>query len=87
MNLYAIVLNEPSEDAWEKIKAEWPEHHYLLTDRIAFLAVDNGSITTGKIGSLLGMNKEDDVTGFVMQSAAVNGWNRADLWEWMRNFE
>lgn len=85
MNLYAIVLNEPNEQSWAKLKEEWPEQHYVLTERIAFLVAGNGSTTTRSIGDQLGMNNEKAVTGIVVHSAAINGWNRADLWEWVRN--
>lgn len=85
MNLYVIVLNEPNENAWAKLKKEWPDQHYELTDRVAFLSVENGNLTTRAIGDRIGMNNEETVIGFVVQSGAINGWNSADLWEWIRN--
>ena len=88
MNIYAVVLNEPSEHAWKRLRAEWPEPlSYVLNNRIAFIALSNGGITTGQIATKLGMEAEQKITGFVMHSAAVNGWNSADLWEWMRAVE
>lgn len=87
MSLFAIVLNKPSQDAWKAVKENWPSHHYFLTDRIAFVAPDNGTVLTSQIAELVGMNDEKMVSGFVMKSAANAGYNDASLWEWMRTVE
>ena len=85
MSIYLVALNQPDEGAWERLKAEWPKsRRYILTDRLAFVAPEEMSLTED-IGEIVGMNAEFDVTGFVaeIQYGTINGWNRQALWEWL----
>lgn len=82
MSIYAIILNKPSELAWERIKSNWPKHrHYFLTNRIAFIAPDEIIITTD-IASTVGMNRDDKVQGIVIEATNRGGWNDKSLIEW-----
>ena len=86
MSIYLVALNQPDKDAWERLKTEWPKpRHYLLTDRLAFVAPEE-ILLTEDITDTVGMNDEHDVTGFVVEIeyGTINGWNRQALWEWLR---
>ena len=87
MSIFAIVLNEPTQDGWAVVKEHWPDRHYILTDRVSFVAPDNGTVLTTQIANLLGINKESQVSGIVIKSAANSGFNDVGLWEWMRAVE
>ena len=84
MSIYLVTLNEDSTDEWATLKNMWPERHYILTNRIAFVAPPGLSLTED-VSEKLGMNDEGDVTGFVIEwGSHCTGYNRKALWEWMR---
>ena len=85
MSIYLVALNEPDEDSWKRLKDAWPNRHYALTDRVAFVAPD-GITLTEEVGELIGINNEHEVLGLVaeIQYDAINGWNKQGLWEWLR---
>ena len=85
MSIYLVVLNEPDEGAWERLKNKWPKpNHYILTDRLAFISPKE-VLLTEDITHAVGMNNEFDTTGFVteVRYGTINGWNRQALWEWL----
>ena len=84
MSIYLIALNHPDEAAWDRLKSKWPKHHRIVTDRLAFIAPEEITITE-EVGESVGMNSEHKVLGVVaeIQYGTINGWNRQSLWEWM----
>ena len=85
MTIYAIVLNEPDETAWRQVRSEWPDRHYIVTDRLAFITPKE-VILTEDIAETLGMDDERNVTGIVIEVASYSGFNKPGLWEWARKF-
>ena len=85
MTIYAIVLNEPDEAAWERVKSGWPDRHYIVTGHLAFVAPEEVILTEG-ITEELGMDDEGNVTGVVIEAASYSGFNKPGLWEWARKF-
>jgi len=83
MSVYAIYLNEPDEDAWKALKETWPDRHFILTDCMAF-AAPQGITTTSDIINAVGIGEEREVVGIVFELNANGGYNRGDLWEWLR---
>ena len=81
MDIYAIVLNEPSEPAWDRIKEHW-ENHYLVSDTLALIAME-GTAITSNIAQSIGMNETDAVEGIVFQISHYNGWHDRATWEWL----
>ena len=79
-----IALNKPDAGAWERLKSHWPKRHYILTDRLAFIAPEELTITE-EVSDAVGVNSEHEVTGVVVeiQYETINGWNRKALWEWL----
>ena len=85
MSIYAVFLNEPNEEAWARLRKHWKKRQYVLTDRLAFVAPEEATLTE-EIANEIGMNKEEQITGIVIESSEHFGFNSRSLWEWMRKF-
>ena len=83
MSTYAVYLNEPDAQAWDAIKTTWPGRYFILTDHLAFVAPE-GITTTAAVAEIVGIGEERKVAGIVFDWMAHNGFNRSDLWEWLR---
>ena len=87
MSIYLIALNEDSPNDWESLKEAWPDRHYILTDRLAFVA-PRGISLTEDIAETLGMDDDSNITGLVIEwQEPCTGYNRKALWEWIRKIE
>lgn len=86
MGTYAIFLNQPSQHAWDAIRMKWPDRHFILDDRLAFIAPE-GIILTSDIAGIVGVKSEEGVPqgllGVVVEFSSYSGFNRSDLWEWL----
>ncbi len=82
MSTYAIFLNQPSERAWDTIKKKWPDRHFVLDDRLAFIAPE-GITLTSEIAETVGVKSEEGSLGVVVEFSSYSGFNRSDLWEWL----
>lgn len=82
MGTYAIFLNQPSQHAWDTIKMKWPDRHFILDDRLAFIAPE-GITLTSDIAETVGVKSEEDLLGVVVEFSSYSGFNRSDLWEWL----
>ncbi len=83
MSIYAVILNDPSAPAWQAVQAAWPGRHFLLTDRVAFVAPE-GITLVEDIAGAVGIDESGDVLGLVVELDSYTGFNRSALWEWMR---
>ena len=84
MSTFAVYLNEPNEAAWERIRTEWPTRHFILDAQLALVAPES-MILTSDIAKRIGMDEETGGTrGLVMEISSYFGFNRTDLWEWLR---
>ena len=54
MGLYLIALVEPNPTAWGRLREKWPDHHYILNERMAF-AVPTGIATAETVRDAVGM--------------------------------
>ncbi len=81
MALYAIILNGPSDHAWTKVRETWPAH-LIFDDRVAFISVDNA--LTSEISKEIGMGREEEISGIVIQMDYYSGHTSASLVEWIR---
>ncbi len=83
MTVYAVFLNEPSSDAWQALRKEWPNgRHFILTDHMAFVAPE-GLTLTSDIAETVGISETTKRLGIVFEWVTHNGFNRSDLWEWL----
>jgi len=83
VNVYAVILNEPNEAAWQKVKAKWPDRtNFILTDRIAFIATEELTITND-VAEAVGVSKEGGISGVVFDASRLAGWNDSGLVEWL----
>ena len=87
MTVYAVFLNEPNSEAWQALKEKWPNgRSSILTDNMAFVSLE-GLTLTAEIAEALGIGGEREVLGIVFEWTAHNGFNRSDLWEWLRKVQ
>jgi hypothetical protein len=81
MNRYAIILEQPNEEAWRRVMEKWP-HHHIQSTTIAFIATKE--ITTTKdIARIVGMSAEENVAGMVFDAKYVSGRAGGGLAEWL----
>ena len=78
MSLYAIVLNEPDEAAWEKIREAWPAYH-IFDNRLAFISADDA--LTADVSRDTGIGSES-AKGIVIQMDCFSGHTAGPLVEW-----
>ncbi len=83
LGIYAVVLHEADEAAWQSLRQEWPGRHFILTDHLAFVAPE-GTTTTTHIAESSGIGDERGLLGVVLEVSAQTGFHRNDLWEWLR---
>jgi len=87
MTVYAVFLNEPDETAWAALQEKWPNgRSFILTDNMAFVAPE-GIVLTTEISKAVGIGEDNDRLGLVFEWTAHNGFNRGDLWEWLRKVQ
>ena len=87
MTVYAVFLNEPNEEAWSALAAHWPNgRHFILTPNMAFVAPEELTLTA-RIAEAVGIGQANELRGIVFEWAAHNGYNRSDLWEWLRKVQ
>ncbi len=79
MPLYAILLNEPNESAWDKVRETWPKH-YVFDNRLALISTEN--VLTADVARDAGIGA-DGVSGIVMQMDFYSGHTSSTLVEWI----
>lgn len=82
MTTLAVYLNEPNEAAWKTIQSEWPDRHFILDERLAFIAPE-GLALTSDVAKKIGLGENDSTLGVVMEIESHAGFNRSPLWEWL----
>ena len=82
MSVFAVVLNDPDERAWDSLRTHWPDRHLVVTDRLAFVAPETLTLTQD-VADTLGMNQEKKVLGIVIEMANRSGFNKSSLTEWL----
>ncbi len=85
MSIYLVALNDPSDEAWDAIRDNWPKHHLMLTDRLAFVAPEESALTS-MVAETIGINAEKGVLGIVVEMENKAGFNNASLKEWLGKF-
>ena len=88
--LYMITLVEPSDKAWNSVREAWPKEHKLVSDTLAFVALD-GISTPGEVCDRIGIHFDDDteseVTGLVLlfkTDFVFSGVMPTDVVDWIR---
>ena len=85
MSTFSVYLNEPDDAVWETIREAWPGRHFILDERMEFIAPE-GLALTSDIAKRVGMDVEtgNGIHGIVAELGSYYGLNRIDLWEWLR---
>ena len=82
MAIFAVLLEEHSEKAVQRIKKAYPDAYYEVSPT-AFLVQYEG--VTRDIVRTIGMQKENNIaSGIVLKMGrAYTGYADATLWEWL----
>ena len=87
MSIFAIYLNQPNKEAWDKLENVWSGRHFILDDRLALISPKDVALTSEIARTLgIGSHAGDPIFGFVAEISAYYGFNRRDLWEWLGRF-
>ena len=83
MSTFAVYLHQPDAGAWEAIRQNWPNRHFILDERVAFVAPE-GIVLTSDVAKTVGVATDaDSRLGIVLEISAYFGFDRNDLWEWL----
>ena len=85
MTVYAIILVEPSEEAWERVRRAWPDEHIFHTDQIALIN-EKKATTTQHVAQLVGLDPDGKIRGMVFDATYIAGWGSSSLAEWLGRF-
>ena len=88
MTVYLVALTGKDDEAWTKIKAEWPERHYMISDTLAFVSVSpNGVSAPSSICERIGINAAaGNALGLVLRInlSALAGTLPTPAVDWLR---
>ena len=82
MTAYAIILNEPNNAVWERVRANWPSC-FIVSETMALISSPDPTVLTSQIAEAAGMNGNEKVLGVVLQVGNYFGYNSTALWEWL----
>ena len=54
MSTFAVYLDQPDPGAWEALRQNWPERHFILDERVAFVAPE-GIVLTSDVARTVGV--------------------------------
>ena len=84
MAIYLIVLDNPNDSVWERIKEDWPApDHYIHDERVATIL--DGKVLTADVAEKIGIG--DSVGGIVVQMDFYAGHTSARLVEWLKKIQ
>lgn len=86
MSVCLITLEEKNEQARERIREAWPKRHRLVTDTMAFVALEGISVAED-VSDAIGMNPEEDVGGFVVPLESCAGRSLGSTIKWLKKAE
>ena len=82
MTTYMIVIDDPDPDLWKTVQDEWPDRHLLLTERLAFIAPEDLTLTRD-VADKMGFNSTDRVMGLIVQMDHRAGFHESRFIEWL----
>lgn len=84
MSVFPIALVDPDKSAWRKLRDEWPNRHYVLSSRMAFVAPE-GISTAQDIGDLVGISTEAEApAGIVVPLDSHSGVLQSGAVDWIK---
>ena len=86
MSVHLIAPEEKNEQVREKIEETRPKRYRFVTDTLAFVAPE-GITVAEDVSEAIGMNPEEDVSGFVVRMESYAGRGFRSTLEWMKNAE
>ena len=82
MPVFTVILDQPHEEAWCKLKSEYA-NWYILNDRTALIAPENPLTLSPEIAGTVGMSSDRAVSGMVVEVAHCHGHRDPGLQEWL----
>jgi len=80
MPLYVVILTRENPETWEKLKGQWPDDHFVVDDRQAFVVCND---LTGEIAEKLGLTPNEGGSGLVIQMDYYAGIGPQNAVEWV----
>ena len=82
MAIFIIILDDPSETAWQAVRKHWPNgSHHLHSDQVAFISATKLTLTKS-VAEKLGIIK-GDAWGLVIELKHYSGYADRTLVEWL----
>ena len=82
MDIFLVALEGPSVQAWANIRATWPQHHYIISDHLAVIAI-TGIVVSQQIADAIGLVLGQEPNGFVVKLEHYAGTGRTPVVEWL----
>ena len=83
MTIYAVILYDQDSNAWKNIAKEWPDRHFIVDDRLAFIKSSETELTK-TISKRVGIDTDSEMSGIVIQLDYYSGTGSNSLVEWMQ---
>ena len=84
MSLYLIALQEPNSSVEKKLKSEWPNHHFRISDTLYFVSA-KGVATAQTIRERIGISTDRNAPwGLVAPMAKTSGVLSGEAVDWYR---
>ena len=84
VSLYLVALTEPSLKVEKKVKSEWPDHHFRVSETLYFVAA-KGVATAQTIRERLGITTDRKAPwGIVAPMVKTSGVLSGEAVDWYR---
>ena len=82
MTIHAIMLDNESVEAFDRVKSTWPGSHHIVDDRLALVRTD-GTTLTSDVARNAGIGPDTGITGLVVQMGYYSGTASRRTVEWI----
>lgn len=85
MSTYIIILDAPSEEAWQAVRDHWRHRHYIMNDYAALVTPEETTLTKD-ISQTVGITEGKNASGLVVELGHYHGFSDRALVEWLDKF-
>lgn len=80
---FAVVLFDPSEEAWNSVREHWADQHHIVSETLAFV-VPAPRQTVHEVATQLGLNAEEGgFIGMVFRVEGIGGVGYRTTVDWL----